>query len=57
MNGKQSLNDWTFQIHWKKLEWVNPISRIEGKNHFCVSSNKFCLKQNNKLHNGLVNIT
>ena len=30
--------DWKFQIHWNKLEWVNPKSRDEGKNSFCVSS-------------------
>ena len=38
-----------FQIHWNKLEWANPISCIEGKNLFCVSSKKLCLKDNNKI--------
>ena len=27
----QSWNDWKFQIHWNKLEWVNPRSRDERK--------------------------
>ena len=27
----QSWNDWKFQIHWNKLEWLNPRSRIEWK--------------------------
>ena len=25
----QNCNDWNFQIHWNKLEWVNPRSHIE----------------------------
>ena len=36
--------DWKFQIYWNKLEWVNPRSRDEIKNPFCVSSKKFVLK-------------
>ena len=44
----QSWNYWKFQIHWNKLEWVNSRSRIEVNNPFCVYSNKFCLKDNNK---------
>ena len=24
-------NDWEFQIHWNKLEWVNPIKFNEQK--------------------------
>ena len=27
----QSWNYWKFQIHWNKLEWVNPRSRDEQK--------------------------
>ena len=34
----QYWNDWKFQIHWNKLEWVNPRSRDELKNPFFVSS-------------------
>ena len=44
----QVLNYWKLQINWNKLEWVNPRSRIEGKNPFCVLSKKLCLKDNNK---------
>ena len=44
----QNWNDWKFQIHWNKLEWINPRSRIEQKKPFCVSSEKICLKYNNK---------
>ena len=40
--------DWTFQIQWNKLEWVNPRSRDERKNQFCVSSKNNCFKDNNK---------
>ena len=35
----KSQNDWKFKIHWNKLDWINPRSRIEGKNNFCVYSN------------------
>ena len=34
-------------IHWNKLEWVNPRSRDERNNPFCVSLKK-CFKDNNK---------
>ena len=44
----QSWNEWKFQIHWDKLKWVNPRICIEGKNPFCVSSQKLWLKDNNK---------
>ena len=30
----QDWNDWKFQIHWNKLEWLNPRSRNEQKKHF-----------------------
>ena len=43
----QIWNDQRFQIHWNKLKWVNPRSRIEVKNNFFYS-NKLCLKDNNK---------
>ena len=32
----QSWNDWKFQIHWNKLEWVNPIISIEVGNPCCI---------------------
>ena len=44
----QSYNDWKFQIHWNKLEWVNKRGPIEGENNLCVSSNELFLKDNNK---------
>ena len=44
----QNWDDWKFQIHWNKLEWVNTRSCIEGNNPFCVSPNKFIFKDNNK---------
>ena len=37
----QEWNDWKFQIHWNKLEWVNTRSRDERKNPFCVSQKYF----------------
>ena len=30
----QDWNNWKFQIHWNKLEWVNSRSRDERKIHF-----------------------
>ena len=30
----QNWNDWKFQIHWNKLEWVHPRISIEQKIHF-----------------------
>ena len=44
----QSWNYWKFQIHWNRLEWVNPRIFIEGDNPFYVSSKKFYLKDNNR---------
>ena len=43
----QNWNDWKFQIHWNKLEWLNPRIHIE-KNQDFVSSKTSCLKDNNK---------
>ena len=40
IDANQYLNYWKFQIHWNKLERVNPRSRDEQKNQFCVSSKK-----------------
>ena len=50
----KSWNDWKFQIHQNKLERVHPRIHIEGNNTFFVSTRKFCLKENDKIHNGLV---
>ena len=48
----QNWNYWKLQIHWNKLERVNPRSRNERKNPFFVSS-KNKLKDNNKTAHGL----
>ena len=50
----QAWNNWKFKIHWNKLEWLNPRSRDEQKNRFCVSSKKIDLKITLKLHIWLV---
>ena len=42
----QAWNDWKFQIHCNKIDWVEPRSRDERKNPFCVYF--FCLEDNNK---------
>ena len=34
----QYWNDWNFQIHWNKLEQVNPRRLDKRNNLFCVSS-------------------
>ena len=44
----QNQNDWIFQIHWNKHEWVNSRSCNEQNNPFCMSFKKLCLKDNNK---------
>ena len=33
-------NDRKFQLHWNKLEWVNPRIQIKGKKLYSVSSKK-----------------
>ena len=44
----QNWNNWKFQIHWNKLEWVNPIIFDEQNNPYCVTYKKFYMKDNNK---------
>ena len=44
----ENRNDWRFQIHWNKLKCINPRSRIEVNNIFCVFYKKLYLKDNNK---------
>ena len=48
----QEWCDWKFQIHWNKIEWVNPRIHYERKNSFSVSS--IFLKITINLHIGLV---
>ena len=31
-------NDWRFQLHWNKLEWVDPKNLIKRDKHYSVSS-------------------
>ena len=40
-------NDWKFQVHWNKIEWLNPRISDEIKNTFYVSLKK-CFKDNVK---------
>ena len=37
----QEWCDWKFQIHWNKLEWVNPRSQDERKTILCVLKKLF----------------
>ena len=34
-------NDWKLQLHWNKLEWVDPKSTPKRVKPFSVSSKKF----------------
>ena len=36
----QNCNNWIFQIHWNKLEWVNSINCYEKKNPYRMSFKK-----------------
>ena len=36
-------NDWRFQLHWKKLEWVDPKSTPKIFKPFSVSSKRSIL--------------
>ena len=40
----QESCDWKFQIHWNKLERVNPRSRDERKIHFVFLQKQFVFK-------------
>ena len=39
-------NDWRFQLHWHKLEWVDPKSLIKRDKTYSVSSKLFYLNKN-----------
>ena len=41
-------NYWRLQLHWYKIEWVHPRSKIKRKKTYSVSSNKFYLKTNDR---------
>ena len=51
----QNWNDLELQIHWNKLEWVNPISRNDQNKYFVYLLKKSVWKIITKLHIGLVN--
>ena len=38
-------NYWKFQLHWKKLEWVNKISQTKIGKPYSVSSDKIYLNK------------
>ena len=44
----QIWNDWTFQIHWNKIECFNPKNCSERNNPYCVSFKGFYLRYNYK---------
>ena len=47
----QEWCDWKFQIHWHKLEWVNPMSCDEiNKYILCVYKNGYFRENNKPVH-------
>ena len=38
-------NDWKFQLHWHKLEWVDPKSNPKIVKLFSVSSKTFYIRK------------
>ena len=34
-------NDWTFQLHWNKLDWVDPKTIIKRNKPYSFSSKRF----------------
>ena len=44
-------NDWIFQLHWNKLEWVDPKSNPKIVEPYSVSSKTFYIsKSDRKAH-------
>ena len=41
-------NDWKFQLHWNKLEWVDPISTPKRVKPYSVSSKKIYISKNDR---------
>ena len=39
-------NDWIFQLHWNKLEWVDPKSLMKRDKSYSVSSKNIYLDKN-----------
>ena len=40
-----NCNYWKFQLHWNKLEWVNPICKIKRRKIYSTSSKKFYINK------------
>ena len=47
-------NDWKFQLHWHKLEWVNTRSKIKRKNPIKFLQKTITLLKVMEHHIGLV---
>ena len=45
---KRWWNYWRFQLHWNKLEWVDPISTPKRVKPYSVSSKKFYISKNDR---------
>ena len=41
-------NDWSFQLHRNKLEWVDPKNLIKRDKPYSVSFNRFYLNKNDR---------
>ena len=41
-------DDWRFQLHWNKLEWVDPKSNPKIVKPFSVSSKNYILVKNDR---------
>ena len=42
-------NDWKFQLHWHKLEWVDPKHTPKIVKTFSVSSEKFYIDKSDRI--------
>ena len=41
-------NDYKFQLHWHKLDWVHPRIKIKSNKPYSVSSNKLYLNKGDR---------
>ena len=48
-----NYKDRRFQIHWKQLKYHMPIKHDNKNNHFCTPSEKYLLKDEKWIINGL----
>ena len=46
-------NDWRFQFHWHKLEWVNPKYNPKRVKTFSVASKTFYIDKNDRTANSV----